>query len=177
MTLTEMLAQKKRLIEENYKAGVDLESIFVEERVRHDKEMARLTKIAGPLFGAQEKAKLNLEEFNEILFGEMVIDTSHPEWRMTVYRAGSGREWYSSLGWYRVMSNGNDCWWTLDIRFSKTDKNYKESHIYSQHKFGPGRLPNMPTSYREEGRGFMDHLPKVREAFAAAGVVLIDSEG
>jgi len=172
MTLTEMLAQKKRLIEENYKAGVDLESIFAKERARHDEEMARLTEIAEPLFGAQERAKLHLEEFNKIPFGEMVIDTSHPEWQMHVYRAGKPREWYSSLGWYRVMSNDTECWWTLDIQFQQWDGHY----FSSQTKFGTGRLANMPASYREEGRGFMDHLPKVREAFAAAGVVLIDSE-
>lgn len=172
MILTEMLAQKKRLMEENYKAQSDTESIFAKERARHDEEMARLTKIAEPFFEAQEKAKSDLEEFDKIQFGEMVIDTSHPEWQMHVYRAGRPHEWYSSLGWYRVMSNMNDCWWTLDIQFRKWDGSY----VSSQTKFGHGRLPNMPTSYREEGRGFMDHLPKVREAFAAAGVILIDSK-
>lgn len=174
MTITEMLAKRDKLSAAHLKAQIDTESIFAAEKERHDKQMVKLNQKAEPFRAIQEAAKSELDSFNQTAFGEMVIDTRYKEWQMTVYRAGSNREWFDSLGWYRVMSSDNQCWWTLDIRFSRSDENYNERHIGSQTKFGPGRLAGMPTSYYEEGRGFMEHFWKVKEAFAEAGVVLIE---
>ena len=171
MTLTEMLAQKE-LVSSNYqKAQIDHESIFAAEKARHDKQMAALTQKAEPFRAIQERAKSELDSFSQTIFGEMVIDPKYREWQMTVYRANSNQKWFDSLGWYRVMG-GDQCWWTLDIQFRRHDGKY----VSSQTKFGPGRLAGMPTSYHEEGKGFMEHLWKVKEAFAEAGVVLIEAE-
>lgn len=172
MTLTEMLAKQDKLAAAHLKAQIDHESIFVTEKARHDKRMAALTQKAEPFRAIQERAKSELDSFNQTTFGEMAINTEYREWTMTVYRANSKREWYDSLGWYRVMG-GDESWWTLDIGF----RNHATGkHFSSQTKFGPGRLAGRPTSYHEEGRGFMDHFWKVKEAFAEAGVVLIEGE-
>lgn len=176
MTLTEMLAKRDKLYTDYLKARNETESLFTKEKARHDRAMAKLNQAAEPFRAIQEAAKSELDSFNQTTFGEMVIDTKYKEWQMTVYRANSKREWYDSLGWYRVMSNENQSWWTLDIQFSRSDENYNKRHIGSQTKFGPGRLVGMPTSYYEEGRGFMEHLWKVKEAFAEAGIVLIEGE-
>lgn len=173
MTLTEMLAKRDKLYTDYLKARNETESLFTKEKARHDRAMAKLNQAAEPLRAIQERAESEFDSFNQTTFGEMVIDTSRKEWQMTVYRANSNREWFDSLGWYRVMSDDLRCWWTLDIQFHRHDEKY----VSSQTKFGPARLSGMPTSYHEEGRGFMDHFGKVKEAFAKVGVVLIDQEG
>lgn len=173
MTLTEMLAKRDKLNTDYVTAKADHESIFEREKARHDKRMAALRIKAIPAVEKEVEAKAALDLFNGTTFGEMVIDRTYKEWSAHVYRANTGREWYHNLAWFRVMSDGTDCWWTLDIRYDSIRK-----LTSSRTKLGPGRLPLdlMPTSYREEGKGFMDHFEKVRELIAAAGIVLIEED-
>lgn len=171
MTLTEMLAKRDKLNADYVTARIETESIFAAEKARHDKRMAALRIKAVPFVESEVEAKAALDIFNGTTFGEMVIDRTYKEWSAHVYRANTGREWYNNLAWYRVMSDGTDCWWTLDIKYNSIRKS-----THSRTKLGPGRFPLdlMPTSYREEGKGFMDHFEKVRELIAEAGIVLIE---
>lgn len=173
MTLTEMLAKRDKLNADWVTTSSDVESIFVAENIRHNKEMAKLRQKSIPFVEKQESAKAALDLFNGTTFGEMIIDRTYKEWSAHVYRANTAREWYHDLAWYRVMPDGTDSWWTLDIRYDPIRKS-----THSRTKLGPGRLPSdlMPTSYREEGKGFMDHFEKVRELIAAAGIVLIEED-